>query len=177
MKSELEKFLRDHVRNNASSAVTEYGIINTSYAEHCNDDAIDGDRWLETGTSYIWKVGLLGVVDSNKADWGWLHIAHQRDDESKPEIIGALHWAQGENDDVGRCLQRYVYALNASHTMDSLFQVDDEKQLCGIETPEKVIELLKENGYLDGAKIRADMGKSDSLDSVSVSDILELIRS
>lgn len=84
-----------------------------SYSEDISPDAIDGDKWLETGASYIWKVGVLAVIDNNKCDWVYLYIGHQRKPHSSFEYIGCLHWQDGENDDMGRCLKRYV-ALAAS---------------------------------------------------------------
>ena len=84
------------------------------YSENVNDDAISGDDWLENRTSYIWKVGVLSVIDGKKCDWAHLFIGHLRDDQSEPEFIGVLYWQDGENDDIGRCLRRYLKCLDDS---------------------------------------------------------------
>ena len=78
-----------------------------SYREDINEDALT-DAWLENETSYIWKVGVLSVADGNKRDWGYLFIGHQREPGALFEFIGRLYWADGENDDPGRCLGRYI---------------------------------------------------------------------
>lgn len=84
------------------------------YAENVNEDALS-DKWLETGTGYIWKVGVLAVIDPNKCDWAYLHIGHQRNPRAEPEYIGCLYWQGGENDDIGRCLTRYIEAAAFIH--------------------------------------------------------------
>lgn len=84
------------------------------YSEDVNHDAANGDAWLERGTSYVWKVGVLSVVDGNKRDWGYLFIGHQRDPGAPFEFIGQLHYASGENDDPGRCIRRAIECADAT---------------------------------------------------------------
>jgi len=79
---------------------------NRDYAEQINPDALT-DKWLQRRTSYIWKVGVLAQTDSNKTDYARLFIGHERT-PGQPEFIGVLYWHDGENDDIGRCLPRYV---------------------------------------------------------------------
>lgn len=85
-----------------------------TYIEDVNDDALT-DAWLESKTSYIWKVGVLAVIDPNKCDWVYLYIGHQRKPTALFEFIGVLHWSDGENDDIGRCLHRYISIAGLIH--------------------------------------------------------------
>lgn len=87
------------------------------YRENVNADAIDGDKWLDNHTSYIWKVGVLLLADSNKADWFDAYIGVLRGNESyhEPEFIGHLHFPHGEADDVGRLLDRAFTLLEFMH--------------------------------------------------------------
>lgn len=77
------------------------------YAEDTNPDAINGDAWLDNNTTYIWKIGVLAQIDSNKRDHASLFIAHERQ-PGRFEFIGMLNWNGGENDDIARSIQRYV---------------------------------------------------------------------
>ena len=106
----LESLLREKAKSVMDDA-DDFAGCSVKYSEHESPDAINGDAWLENQTSYIWKVATLGVVDGNKADWVHLYIGHQRDIGSQPEFIGELYWKDGENDDVGRCLRRYIETL------------------------------------------------------------------
>lgn len=108
----LESLLREKARHIIDDAEDFFGC-SVSYSEDENADAINGDAWLENRTSFIWKVGTLGVVDGNKADWVRLYIGHQRSPRLAPEFIGELYWRGGENDDPGRCLRRYIATLGA----------------------------------------------------------------
>lgn len=83
------------------------------YYEHVNDDALS-DAWLERGTSYIWKVGVLAQIDSNKCDHVHLLIGHERE-PGHYQFVGMLFWVGGENDDIGRCLQRYLNCASMLH--------------------------------------------------------------
>lgn len=85
-----------------------------SYQENVNPDALDRDAWLDNNTSYIWKVGVLSQIDSNKCDYVRLFIGHERA-PGRFDFIGMLHWAGGENDDIGRSLGRYLKAAGAVH--------------------------------------------------------------
>lgn len=89
-----------------------------SYEESINPDAFNDsdDIWLENGTSYIWKVGILICYDFNKLDWISVFIGHERQ-PNKFQFIGNLYWEGGENDDVGRCLRRYINILNEYHSI------------------------------------------------------------
>lgn len=84
------------------------------YAENVNEDALS-NKWLDTGTGYIWTVAALAVIDPNKCDWVYLYIGHLRSPTAKPEYIGCLHWRSGENDDIGRCLRRYLEIAEFIH--------------------------------------------------------------
>lgn len=89
----------------------------TVYDEHTNKDALTDRDWLENGTSWIWRVGVLLLIDANKADWFEAYIGTQRDDQSwrKPEFIGCLKFAGGENDDPRRVMDRALDMLGWLH--------------------------------------------------------------
>lgn len=118
----LESLLRDKAKLIIDDA-DDFCGCSVSYSEDENADAINGDAWLERRTSYIWKVGALGVVDGDKADWVRLYIGHQRSPRLGPEFIGELYWRDGENDDVGRCLRRYIKTLDA-YNVHTVFHED-----------------------------------------------------
>ena len=84
------------------------------YQASTNPDAIEGDRWLENGTSYIWRIGVLAQIDSNKCDYARLFIAHERE-PGWFEFIGELYWQDGESDDIGRSLARYLDCARQMH--------------------------------------------------------------
>jgi len=81
------------------------------YEETVNPDAINGDAWLENNTPYIWKVGVLCQWDSNKFDYCRVFIGHERE-PGNIDFIGMLYWPDGENDDIGRSLQRYLHCID-----------------------------------------------------------------
>ena len=103
--NKMEEFLEEIAKSHG----TEDDRV--TYTESVSADAINGDAWLENGTTYIWKVGILTKIDSNKCDWVNVFIAHQRDENATPQFIGHLHWQEGENDDIGRSLDRYLAIL------------------------------------------------------------------
>ena len=90
-----------------------------AYAEDVNPAAIDGDRWLKERTSFIWKVGVLAQWDSNKCDYARLFIGHERE-PGNCAFIGCLFWRGGENDDIGRCLPRYLRIAQRLHPVFDL---------------------------------------------------------
>lgn len=103
----------------------EFIALQVGYAESISPDAIDGDKWLESRTSYIWKVGVLSVVDGNKSDWAHLFIGHWRSPEHDCELIGHLFWFDGENDDIARSLARYLKCAEYANTLLSLDDYDE----------------------------------------------------
>lgn len=108
----LEKFLRK--KANEIAPIHPKFPDTRRYQESVSPSAIDGAKWLDDNTSYIWKVGVLGQWDSNKFDYARLFIGHERE-PGRLEFIGCLHWQGGENDDIGRCLQRYVNIAGDIH--------------------------------------------------------------
>ena len=94
-----------------------YASYNISYSESVNPDALlendDPEGWLEKETSYIWAVGVVVCIDWNKCDFARVFIGHLRgkDEYDRPEFIGELYWKEGENDDIGRCLDRYLECM------------------------------------------------------------------
>ena len=84
------------------------------YAESVNPFAIDGDKWLEARTSYIWKVGVLAQWDSNKCDYAYIVIGYERE-PGQMQVLGHLYFPQGENDDIGRVLGRAIDVAASIH--------------------------------------------------------------
>ena len=113
---DLEKFLLGEAGDLTKS---DYIKPIVSYQEDINPDAVNGDDWLENNTSYIWKVGVLSIADGNKRDWAHLLIGHQREPGATCEFIGKPNWYDGENDDPGRCLKRYI---KCAELADVLFE-------------------------------------------------------
>lgn len=116
MSGALRTFLEDEARKVCSSLLLDEWT-NTRYVEDVNPDALTG-AWLDNHTSYIWKVGTLVLTDANKLDWARIFIGHERE-PGKFEFIGHLNFNDGENDDPGRCLRRYIEcAARADHVFD-----------------------------------------------------------
>jgi len=84
------------------------------YREDVNKDALSRD-WLDKGTSYIYKVAIVLAIDSNKCDWVYAAIGTQRGDKSSPICLGTLHFAEGENDDMGRTIKRALELMQYTH--------------------------------------------------------------
>lgn len=86
-----------------------------AFAMDENPDALGEDnKWLASETSYIWRVGVLAQWDSNKCDHARLFIGHERA-PNQHEFIGFLYWHDGENDDIARCLKRYIETAANTH--------------------------------------------------------------
>lgn len=110
----LKEFLLNKAREIRPEIFDETWPDVLRYSENINPDAINGEAWLKNKTSYIWKVGVLATWDSNKFDYSTVFIGHERE-PGRSEFIGYLHWADGENDDIGRCLVRYLNLLQSEH--------------------------------------------------------------
>lgn len=104
--------MRDELLKEFDPKLAEYGVI--EYREDLNPDALT-DAWLKNETSYIYKVGVLSLIDANKCDWIHLVIGIQRGKDSRVEIIGKLSFTDGENDDPGRVLKRAMRLLYDTH--------------------------------------------------------------
>lgn len=113
----LEDYLKGYARYQLRgiSPGTHYDAGRVSYTEDINPDVLDGS-WIHKQTSYIWKVGVLSIVDPNKADWAYLVIGHERLPGMR-EFIGIMRWKAGENDDIARCLRRYVECAGFNDTI------------------------------------------------------------
>lgn len=107
----MENVLKDHFRRNHS---LEDEWINFRYRENVNKDALSED-WLKSRTSYIYKVGVLCAIDANKCDWAYAVIGTQRSENSPVQIIGTLHFEEGENDDMGWVMKRVNHLLAYIH--------------------------------------------------------------
>ena len=105
----LETFLRGKMDEDLDEDWT-----NVLYRENTNEDAINGEVWLANRTSYIYRVGVLAFIDANKCDWVTVLIGHERE-PGRFEFIGKLHWQDGENDDIGRSLERYLDVMKWMH--------------------------------------------------------------
>lgn len=107
--------MKDFLLQKANLSEDIKDFCHITYQENINPDAANGEAWLDNNTSYIWKVAVLTVIDDNKCDWVKVFIGHQRKPESAPEFIGCLNWNDGENDDIGRCLDRYLDLMRSIH--------------------------------------------------------------
>ena len=84
------------------------------YAENKNKDSLS-DKWLENRTSYIYNVGVLTAIDSNKCDFAHIVIGTQRGENSTPELKGYFYFGEGENDDMGSVIERAFELIKSIH--------------------------------------------------------------
>lgn len=123
MKTALKGFLLDYAKTHPSNPFDEENYYGGSpiigYHEDVNPDADNGDAWLESCTSYIWKVGTLTLLDDNKRDFGWVFIGIQRTSNEPPEFFGFYDLPEGENTDASRVIKRIVTCLQNS---DCIFE-------------------------------------------------------
>jgi hypothetical protein len=106
----MNEFLKQELLKKISSP--EYYIF--EYSEHKNNDALT-DAWLENRTSYIYKVAVMTAIDWNKCDFAHIVIGTQRNENAKPELKGYLYFDRGENDDMGRVIERAFKLLQYIH--------------------------------------------------------------
>ncbi len=85
-----------------------------TYREDKNNDALTNE-WLEQGTSWVYKVGVITVIDANKCDWVYFAVGIQKYKDSNVDVIGHFGFANGENDDIGRVLERAMELLKSIH--------------------------------------------------------------
>ena len=112
MYKNLEEFLRNKANKELKKDNEDW--YSTQYIESINKDAITDD-WLDNNTTYIYNVGVLALWDSNKCDYAYAFIGHQRNENQNFQFIGMLKWKNGENDDIGRSLAKYVELLTKTH--------------------------------------------------------------
>jgi hypothetical protein len=99
--------LDEFIRKNAKEVFpelfdrTDYFQPNEKYRETVNPDALSDD-WLQNNTTYIYKVGVYLVYDSNKMDWLYAFYGYQRYEKGGMAFLGYLQFPQGENDDMSR---------------------------------------------------------------------------
>ena len=106
----MEKFLKEELLKKISKP--EY--YSFYYDENNNKDALTND-WLENRTSYIYKVAVMTAIDSNKCDFAHVVIGVQRGKDSEPELKGYFYFSEGENDDMGRVIERAFKLLQYIH--------------------------------------------------------------
>ncbi len=70
----MKEFLKNYLIKEKKISPEYYRF---NYSEDVNEDALSND-WLESGTSFIYKVGVLTAVDSNKCDFAQIAIASMR---------------------------------------------------------------------------------------------------
>lgn len=109
--NQMEQFLKDYLLIEKKINPEYYHF---KYSEDVNNDALSED-WLENRTSYIYKVGVLAAIDSNKCDFVHVAIASMRGENSMSEIKGYFHFDKGENDDMGRTIERAFKLLQYMH--------------------------------------------------------------
>ena len=106
--------MQEFLRNYLSDKIGDEKYYTFDYKEDVNKDALTND-WLESRTSYIYKVGVLTAIDSNKCDFIHIAIGTQRSDIFEPEFKGYFYFNEGENDDVARVINRAVNLLKNIH--------------------------------------------------------------
>ena len=106
--------MKEFLRNYLSDKIGDEKYYTFDYKEDVNKDALTND-WLENRTSYIYKVGVLTAIDSNKCDFIHIAIGTQRSDIFEPEFKGYFYFDEGENDDVARVINRAVNLLKNIH--------------------------------------------------------------
>lgn len=107
----MKQFLKNHLIKEAKINSKHYDF---KYLEDVNEDALSED-WLENRTSYIYKIGVLTAIDLNKCDFAYVAIASIRSKDSAPEIKGYFYFNEGENDDMGRTIDRAFKLLQSIH--------------------------------------------------------------
>ena len=113
----MEQFLKRHLKS--ISKIDDY-FTSWKYSENVNPDALSND-WLENRTSYIYKVGVLCAIDANKCDWVHIAIGTQRRQNSEMEVKGVFYFNEGENDDMGRVIDRAFQLIQNTHPA---FEID-----------------------------------------------------
>ena len=63
--------MQEFLRNYLLDKIEDEKYYTFDYKEDVNKDALTND-WLENRTSYIYKVGVLTAIDSNKCDF--IHV-------------------------------------------------------------------------------------------------------
>lgn len=106
----MEKFLKEELLKKIGQP--EYYSFN--YSENNNSDVLT-DKWLDNGTSFIFKVAVMTAIDRNKCDFAHVVIGTQRGEDSEPELKGYLYFGEGENDDMGRVIERAFELLRYIH--------------------------------------------------------------
>ena len=84
------------------------------YLEDNNNDVLIG-AWLDNRTSFIYKVAVMAAIDSNKCDYAHVVIGVQRNEKFEPELKGYFYFSRGENDDMGRVIERAFKILQYIH--------------------------------------------------------------
>lgn len=107
----MKKFLLEQAKPYIDDFNYESPFI-VGYSQDVNDDAINGDAWLDNGTSWVWKVAVLTLFDSNKRDFGKAYLGMQKSPSSEPILIGTVEFGDGENDDCGRVMRRLLNCLS-----------------------------------------------------------------
>ena len=112
----MEQFLKDELKRIFQF---DEDWTHWEYNEHLNTDAIS-DAWIENNNSFIYRVGVLSAIDSNKCDWVHVIIGVERSKDTKFKVIGEFHFNQGENDDIGRVMDRSFYLIKNMHPVFSV---------------------------------------------------------
>jgi hypothetical protein len=109
----LEKFLIEK----AKSYIEECGRFVRPRIKYSEDVESNYNKsWGYGGDidcSYIYKVGVLAVIDGNKSDYAKFFIACERD-EGEFDYFGELYFHQGENTDMKRTIQRIYKCMDDS---------------------------------------------------------------
>lgn len=106
----MQNFLKEEILKK----ITDPNYYVFEFSESKNEDALT-NKWLKNRTSYIYNVGVLAAIDSNKCDFVHVVIATQRGINSDPELKGYFYFNQGENDDMGRVIERAFELIKSLH--------------------------------------------------------------
>ena len=110
----MKNYLKEYLFLNYPDVKEYENYYNFYYSENENRDALTND-WLDNKTSYIYKVGVLCAIDSNKCDFVHVVIGSQRAEYSEAEFKGYFYFKDGDNDDMGKTLERALEVMKNIH--------------------------------------------------------------
>ena len=113
--SELKEFLQAKAK--------ELNPLRTSleYETYKEDVETNYRQFIEKDCSWLYKVGVLALIDGNKWDFCTLFIGVV-DQHAACQFLGKLDFSDGENMDVARLLARMVKVIKE---VDSIFEEDE----------------------------------------------------
>lgn len=107
--------MKDFLKQELLGKISDPKYYSFDYLDNVNND-VPNNVWLENQTSFIYKVAVMTAIDSNKCDFAHVVIGTQRYKDSEPELKGYLYFCEGENDDMGRVIERAFRLLPLIHS-------------------------------------------------------------